>query len=193
MVARGLVIGLALAVSSSQSLGAGTVSLLLGSETLDEGFWAPTDQPLSVGLAVHVPLSRSRAGLQLGGIMAWESTTAFLPAPVSDFGDIDLDMVEAFVGFGAVFPEPEPSTSHASFSVGASLCEVDYSITTTSGTVSASDDTTGFYLSIGGGQRYGKVELNGIVRFRLGTDLELFGVKGDIDSTSLHFSIGYSF
>jgi hypothetical protein len=174
-------------------LAGGSVKLMLGTESLDDDYWAPTDEPLDIGAAMTVPLTETGVVAEVGVLLLSDSGSLFDPG-LGVVVNADMSGTELFAGVGVQITTGPQGMQYACFTAGISHSDVDYKVEVPgSGSASDDDTTTGLYLSMGGGMRSGGFDIAAAFRLRLGTDVTLFGLGGDLDSTGILVAIGYSF
>ena len=169
----------------------GTVKLVLGTESLDEDYWRPADEPFDVGVAITLPLTGTRLVAELGVLLLSDSASAFDPGS-GLLVEVELSGMELFAGLGIeIAPRGK---QYAFFTGGISQTDVELTVGVPGvGSVSADDTSFGVYVSLGGGMRSRAVDFTGGVRLRLNTEVSLFSVRGDVDGVALLVTLGYRF
>ncbi len=176
----GIGIGLMLAASSAARAD-GDVVGAIGFRSLSGDLWgnnyADSDTQLALGVF---------ADFGLGELPLYIATGLQVSADDGGEGGYDSAIVDLSVGLklmateGAVRPY-----------VGAGIASVGAAID--SGFIDDDDQSYGYYLGGGALFRIGGHFTLGIdLRYTGGTDIELFGVKGDADSVTATALIGYS-
>ena len=164
-------------------------TLELGAQRMsDDGYWAPTDEPFAIGGLIDVRNRASGFGGELGAGLAFDD------ADVGNTGtDAELSVGELFGGARQTF-SLLGDRLHPYVAVGATVVTVTARITQGGWVYDEDDDASfglygrvGAYWSFGGGFDLG-------VDFRsvFGTDVELAGAGGDVDSSRLAVVFGWS-
>jgi opacity protein-like surface antigen len=162
------------------------VTMLVGQRLLDEGDWAPLDEPTVFGLEFDSYGPFDPVGFEVGFSFAEDS---------GNEGPIDLDAQtwELYAGPRKTFSLANDHL-HPFLSAGASWSNAELDADLSGLSSSLDDDAFGFYLRAGVYYTFGEGFNLGVdYRKLLGVDYKDEGVSADGDFDQFSLSIGYSF
>lgn len=161
---------------------AGEVRFLLGAGQLDEDDWAPTDEPIVLGVEYMRQGPDAWVGFELGSRIAGDAATV---------NGVDLSLVtwELYGGLHRTFL-PEGMVQPY---IGAGASLVFVSAEASDGWLSSSDEdvTFGLYAHAGFVVRVDAVLLGLDARVLGATDVDMFGWSGDVDTTQFCLFVGF--
>lgn len=161
----------------------GNVTFLLGGRGLDDGFWAPVEDQVALGLEADFQAPRSPLGLELG------LQTSHGYDDVASGLDVEATMVEFYVGPRLTVEVGDVVRPYVG--AGATFLATEFDAISGFSRISDRDQSVAGYAH--GGINFGVTHAFNVgfdVRGVFGSDVELFGVAGDADYLQFALTAG---